>query len=284
VPELQFAAIGTSWTITTPTALGFVERAVHDRIDAFDRTWSRFRDDSLVTRLSIGTDSVTFPDDAVPLFELYDTLFVSTAAAVTPLIGRALEHLGYDRDYRLTVGATAEPAPDWRTSVQRSGSTVSVSHPVLIDVGAAGKGYLVDLVGELLRENGIHEFVIDASGDLLVSTPGVQRIALEHPLDPTLAIGIAELSCGAICASASNRRAWGAGLHHILDGRTGLPTPDVVATWAVAATALVADGLATALFFTPPARLAEDFDFEYVTILASGITTRSRSFPGEVFS
>ncbi len=38
----------------------------------------------------------------------------------------------------------------------------------------------------------------------------------------------------------------GTGLHHVLDGRTGLPTNDILATW------VVADVPATALFFAAP--------------------------------
>ncbi len=48
------------------------------------------------------------------------------------------------------------------------------------------------------------------------------------------AIGVVELDPeDALCGSATNRRAWGDGLHHVLDGRTGRPTNDIVATWVV---------------------------------------------------
>lgn len=36
----------------------------------------------------------------------------------------------------------------------------------MIDVGAAGKGYLVDIVSEILRQAGHTRFVVDAGGDL----------------------------------------------------------------------------------------------------------------------
>ena len=48
-----------------------------------------------------------------------------------------------------------------------------------------------------------------------------QRIGLEHPFDPRRAIGVWEVTDAALCASATNRRAWGDGLHHVLDARTG---------------------------------------------------------------
>ncbi|MCU1414994.1 MAG: FAD:protein transferase [Microbacteriaceae bacterium] len=284
MPELRFAAIGTSWSIETPDILdaALVTR-VEGRIEEFDRTWSRFRSDSLVSTVAESGGSYDFPADAPQLFDLYDELFRATDGAVTPLVGRGLETLGYDREYSLTPTGPAAPADDWSAEVSRRGSRLITDAPVLIDVGAAGKGYLVDLVGELLTDAGVREFVIDASGDLLVSVASPRRIALEHPFDPSLAIGVVTMSRGSICASGSNRRVWGSGLHHILDGRTGEPTRDIVATWAIADAALVADGLATALFFADPAVLAETFEFEYVRLFASGRAESSPAFPGELF-
>ena len=133
--------------------------------------------------------------------------------------------------------------------------------------------------------DGITDFTIDASGDLLHRRADPLRIALEHPGDATRAIGVADLPPGrALCASATNRRAWGEGLHHVLDGRTGRPTSDVVATWVVADSCLLADGLATAHFLADPARLMPRFDHEFVRMHADGRVEWSPDFPGEVFS
>ncbi len=97
-------------------------------------------------------------------------------------------------------------------------------------------------------------------------------------------IGVAGLRGRALCASGVGARAWGDGLHHLLDGRTGRPARKVVATWVVADSAAVADGLATALFFTDARRLAQTFDFDYVRMYASGHAEISRDFDGELFS
>ena len=285
MPSLRFSAIGTDWQLDTVLPVGAdLEARLHSRIDAFDRTYSRFRADSLVSTVAETAGSFRFPDDASRMFDLYDGLFGSTRGAVTPLVGRALEQLGYDARYSLARRGPGIPAPDWGDEVSRDGCTLTTRSPVLVDVGAAGKGYLVDLVGELLHEGGIHTYVIDASGDLLVSGPEATAVALEHPFDPSMAIGEVTLADRSICASGSNRRVWGEGLHHILDGRTGEPTRDVIATWAIADTALLADGLATALFFADPADLAETFEFEWVRVFSTGTAERSAELPGRLFS
>jgi thiamine biosynthesis lipoprotein len=284
VPEFRFEGIGTGWAIETAEPLHpDVAAQVLERVELFDRTYSRFRDDSLVTTFAATGGAREFPQDAVPLFDLYDALYERSSGAVTPLVGRSLEALGYDALYSLRRTGAALAAPDW-SAVARAGSTLVADEPALLDVGAAGKGYLVDLVGEVLEANGIDGYVIDASGDILTRGPGALRVGLEHPFDPSLAVGVVEISDASVCASGSNRRVWGEGLHHILDGRTGEPTRDVIATWAIADSALVADGLATALFFTDPEHLAEIFDFQFVRLFASGRADRSTDLPGELFT
>lgn len=280
----RFDAVGTSWQIDTDERL---EDSARDRVSAlierYDRTWSRFRDDSAVSVLRGEPGRHVFPAEADELFALYDELFVLTDGAVTPFVGLALEELGYDPAYSLVPRGPAGPAPSWSDARRAGGAAVHTEQPVVLDVGAAGKGQLVDLVLAELSECGAERAIVDASGDLRGRGAGSLRVALEHPYDPRRAIGVAEPGDRALCASASNRRVWGDGLHHVLDGRTGRPVETVVATWVVADTALLADGLATALFVCPPETLQERFDFEYVRVSSSGSLHHSHSFPGEVF-
>ena len=253
------------------------------RTEEFDRAWSRFRDDSLVHRISVSSGSFELPADAPALLELYRTLYECTDGAVTPLVGRALEQWGYDSAYSLRPSGHISPVPRWEDAIAWDGRSLHTVRPVVLDVGAAGKGYLVDLVGEVLAAAGVTAFTIDASGDLLHRGGRPLRVALEHPLDPSKAVGVALLGDAALCASASNRRAW-PGAHHIIDALTGVPTRRVIATWVTASTGLVADGLATALFFGEPDRLAHEFDFEWVRMLQGGSLERSSGFDGEIFA
>lgn len=289
--KFEFSGIGTTWEIDTPRPLTpSLRQAILERIECFDIAYSRFRSDSLIARIAAATDggSFQFPDDAPAIFELYDKLHVATSGAVDPLVGRDLELLGYDSNYSLThdpvaIARHSEKRPNWKADVQRHGSVVVTQRPVVIDVGAAGKGYLVDIVAGMLRNDGIDIYVVDGSGDLIHAGSEPLAVGLEHPVDPTLAIGVAQLKGRALCASASNRRAWGQ-FHHVVNGRTGVPIRDVIATWVIADDALTADGLATALFFTAPERLAASFDFSFVRMFADGRADISPNFDGELFT
>lgn len=285
VAEWRFEAVGVPWRVDTRAPLDEeIRRLVLDRIDVFDRDWSRFREDSWVRVISQVPGRFRLPRGAAPLLALYRDLYETTGGSVSPLVGGALESLGYDRTYRLTPADEPTGVPSWDDAMHWDGDYLTTRRPTLLDVGAAGKGYLVDLVSDVLAGAGIDAHVVDASGDMVARGWDVLRIALEDPTDTTKAIGIANLRAGALCASATNRRAWADGLHHVLDGRTGEPTRDVIATWALADSALIADGLATALFFVSAAELPEGYDFRAIRMFSNGRVEYSADFDGEVFT
>jgi FAD:protein FMN transferase len=290
--SFSFGALGTQWEIATGEPLDdALRQLIQKRINDFERTYSRFRNDSLVAHIAAAHEGgrFLFPEDSTVLFDLYDRLYEATAGAVDPLVGRRLELLGYDRTYSLTPApatvreAEALARPTWSSDVIRDGTALITHAPLVIDVGAAGKGYLVDLVSEVLRTAGVTDYLIDGSGDLRHSGRSPIRVGLEHPFDPALAIGVSNLRGAALCASAVNRRAWADGLHHVLDARTGDPVDHVVATWVATEDAAIADGLATALFATAPEKLAESFSFAYVRMFADGRAEVSENFDGHVF-
>ncbi len=230
-----------------------------------------------------GGGRFAFPLEAARLFAFYDRLHAATGGAVDPLVGRDLERLGYGRDYALVpTGAARRPA-SWPRDVRHEGCDFVTEAAQVVDVGAAGKGLLVDMVAALLRRAGLTAHVVDASGDMRHAGPEPLAVGLEHPQAPREVIGVANLRGRALCASAITRRCWGDGLHHVIDARTGEPTRDVIATWVVADDAMVADGLATALFFTGHAALAGIAAFEFVRMFADGRAERSAGFDGTLF-
>ena len=213
-------------------------------------------------------------------------------------------------------------------------STTLVTHgPVQLDFGAAGKGYAVDLLFNKLRSADLQgPLIIDAGGDLRIDlrdTAHVERpatahagrpttaheagptgnrtalpplrIALEDPHANDQAIGIAQITCGSLCASSPARRHWQATapteaaneVHHLLNALNGEPANGIAASWTYVdashqspfdtyPTAL-ADGLATALFVTEPNQLRRAFAFEAAAMRPDRSAWHSRNFPGQLF-
>ena len=258
--SFTFEAIGTLFEIRTQRPLGdALEWALRREAERFDWVWSRFRPDSLVAQMRENPGQWDLPQESSALSALYARLYRVTNGALNPWVGSSLERIGYGPGYELVPAGAPEPAPLWNSDRVWEGTAVVLSQPAVLDIGAAGKGLLVDRFGSILAEGGHDEFVADGSGDILHSGAVPLRAALEHPYHPDEAIGVVELWGQALCASAGNRRAWGDGFHHLLDARTGQPVRSAIASWAMAPDAMTADALATALFVAPGPVLAEEF-------------------------
>jgi len=282
-----FEAIGTHWKIDVFEELSAERKAallaaIMARIEAFDRTYSRFRDDSTVMEMSKRAGTFELPEDAAPMLDVYRRLYDVTGGAFTPLIGQLMSDAGYDATYSLVAKPLSKP-PAWDEMMVVEGRRVSTSRPVLLDFGAAGKGYLVDLVAEIVSSFGISAFCVDAGGDMICRGSEPTRVGLENPLATDEAIGVATIANGSICGSAGNRRAWGE-FHHTIDPRTLASPRHVLATWTIAPTALIADALATCLFLFPADDLKSVYTFEYVILFADGSVERSPGAPVELFT
>jgi FAD:protein FMN transferase len=283
----RFDAIGTAWEIATAHPLPASVRArVGTVVEEFDLAWSRFREDSAVTAAGRGGGSFGAPD-AGEMLDAYAALSYATDGAINPLVGGSLESLGYDAGYSFRDRGPRAAPDDWMRRLTWTRDTVALAAPATVDVGALGKGRLVDRVLEVVRAAVDGDVVVDASGDMAVRGAPI-RVALEHPFDPRRAIGIVEVTDGALCASAVGRRAWpgadGAGLHHVLDARTGLPVTAIAATWALASDAMHADAAATALFFDGGPRLAHDWGIEWVRMTTDGAVQWSPGSKAELFT
>jgi FAD:protein FMN transferase len=300
--SIPFEAIGTVWNIEIFQMLSAdgtarLKAKVMRRVETFDKNYSRFRKDSLVTKMARHAGRYELPADARPLLGLYQSLYEHTAGAVTPLIGSTLSAAGYDAEYSLKPGKVSAP-DSWDEALEYNFPTLTLKKPSLLDFGAAGKGYLVDIISGLLADEGLERFCVNAGGDIVYRTSDGQKleIALEHPSDPTRAIGIARIHNQSLCGSAGNRRVWGtqdsgkvggtdAGTyHHIINPHTLASPRHIQALWVTAETGLLADGLTTALFFTDAVSLQKHYTFEYAIVWADDSLEYSAHFPATFFT
>jgi thiamine biosynthesis lipoprotein len=246
----QFQAIGTDWIIQTSVELEEqIKTSVLELIELFNNNYSRFQSDSIVRKLYRNPGTYTFTDISFPqLYALYHELHNLTNGAVTPLIGKTLSDAGYDETYQLRSFKSKLTIPFFSDVAWDGAYGITTDKRLLLDFGAVAKGLLVDRIADILKQSRVQEWYVDASGDSAHHASSAYTVGLEHPQDKTKVIGSITLHNESICASATNRRAWKNG-HHVIDGRTGQPTNDIIATWVIANTTMLADGLAAAIFF-----------------------------------
>lgn len=285
--QLVFEAIGTHWVIDcfdVSIPKSNLEKIILERIEEFDKTYSRFRNDSLVTKISKRNGKYKFPSDSKEFFLLYDKLSKITNNKFTLLIGNTLDEAGYDSNYSLKP-KKLNKLPEASEIFNFDFPILTVKKPYILDFGGLGKGYLIDIIADLLEDNKINSYVIDGGGDMYFKRQDRKslKVGLENPMNEKQVLGVVNLESNlSICASSGNRRRW-KGFHHIIDP-TNLTSPDsILATWVVAKKSIIADGIATCLFFESPKKLLKYFNFEYFILYPDYTFEKSKKFNADLF-
>jgi thiamine biosynthesis lipoprotein len=286
--QFGYESMGSRWHVTiwdpqTDDAFASLQKEITAASQQFDDTYSRFKKTSLVWKLADQVGTFEVPADLVTMLRTYFALYEASGRKLNPLIGHTISDLGYDDTYSLTPREEIRSTPDLIESIALIDDThIELKRPCLIDLGALGKGFFVSRIATMLDALNIEHYLVDGSGDIEYRGPAHLDVALEDPTDTTRAIGTAHITAGATAASGRNRRQWRE-LHHILDPHTSLPTKGILASWAYAGTATVADALASCLFFADPKTLRTQFPFEYCVLYDDGTAVTSPAFPGELF-
>ena len=297
-------ALGTGIIISSSKPIPQrVQKRIRAFVDEYESVLSRFRADSLVSRMACADDGgdFEFPEWAGPLFTLYSEFYAATHGAFDACIGADLLALGYNNSVQFVPKSAASASDDsdswsnyrralpvtWGNISRDCGSaTLRTNQPVQLDFGAAGKGYFVDLVTQIIKEElsgdspsnsdsrADFDFLVNAGGDMRAcfSEENNQiKVALENPFDTTQAVAVASIASGALCASSSARRRWkvkdtsylgkdASGFEsnliatHLINALDGIPACDLCASWAYVPSktcdfpTAYADALATALF------------------------------------
>jgi thiamine biosynthesis lipoprotein len=185
-----------------------------------------------------------------------------TAHHVDPTVLDALEAAGYDRSFdgmRLDPPSTTRPhrpAPGCAdVELDAEHLTVRLPRGVRLDLGGIAKGRTADLIATELVHGGARSAMVNLGGDLRVAgelpTSAAFPIAVEDPVDLTMAATTVHLADGALATSSRARRRWtvdGVEQHHLIDPATGAPCRrDVLATTVIAPTCTSAEVLAKAV-------------------------------------
>ena len=184
-----------------------------------------------------------------------------TEGLFDPTVLHAMIAAGYDRDYdEVLAGARGvlhppQPCGRWAEIELRAGG-LRLPADVGLDFGGVAKGWAADLAAEAAVHSGLPWALVSAGGDLRIAGDCIGiEVAIEDPWLATEEVARIRLTNGALASSSTTRRAWGPGLHHVIDPRTGAPS-DAAALQATvwAPTCAEAETLATwAILVGPPA-------------------------------
>jgi len=254
--EVQYAAPGGDGQATA------FERAAVAWVNAFEAKYSRFRPDSLVSRINAaaGRAPVEVDPEMEGLLKLCDTLHFMTQGVLDPTTLPLLRLWNYQAEPP-RVPAAAEIAAaralvGWK-KVQRTPGRVFLPEPgMALDFGGFGKEYAVDIVAQLAVSNGIANVLVDFGHDLraLGAPPGrpAWHIGLEDPQKPGTASASIGVTGRGVASSGDYLRCFTVGgkrYGHIVDPRTGVPVANgCVQATVIAGTCLQAGVLSTTAF------------------------------------
>jgi len=242
VTHTTFRALGTEvfLAVRDPRDLAPATRLCRAVLTDVDEVASRFRADSDLSAVNRAPGRWVRVDPLlVAAVEAAVAAAEATDGLVSPLLGRPLVELGYDRDFRLLVerhswpGPTSAPPPldAWREIATDTRGRVRIPAGTALDLGSIGKAWAADLVTAAFEQRLSAGAVVSVGGDLRIARPDGDTWAVrlsERPGGPVT--GVVHLDRGGLATSSTRVRRWGprgTRRHHVLDPRTGLPAAEV---------------------------------------------------------
>lgn len=268
---LRGSTMGTSYSITLRGKLPLRAAHLHDlinqRLEQIESTFSTWRNNSELSKFNQAqhNDWIDLSPELYKLLTAAQRIARSTQGHFDITIGPLVNLWGYGPD---TVDSTPSGAQiedvmkriGYRhLELEKSMGKKSVPE-MYLDLSGIAKGYGVDVIGQLLSENGLNNFLVEIGGEVLAKTddPGAAPwiVAIEQPENTAIGadrqiVRQLQLQRGALATSGSYRqyREHQQGTtHHIINPKSGTSNiSDLVAVTVYADNCMQADAIATAL-------------------------------------
>jgi thiamine biosynthesis lipoprotein len=233
-----------------------VAAAAVEEVGRLERKFSRYRDDSLATRIngSAGDpDGVEVDAETARLLDYADTahaqsdgLFDATSGILRRAWSRDTTRLPSREELAELRGRVGWRKLRWRAP------RLFLPEGMELDFGGFVKEYAADRAAELCRRQGAAHGLVDLGGDLAVVGPHPDgspwRVGIRDPQDPETAVAAVDLFAGAVATSGDYERFVtidGKRYSHLLDPRSGWPVEGLAGVTVAAPHCLVAGSATT---------------------------------------
>ncbi len=266
VRRLEFNALGTTCLIKfimpdERRALEFAAAAL-GWIGKFEAKFSRFRPDSLVSRINAaaGRGWVKTDTEMEELLDIAESLFARTNGILDPTMLPLLSVWNWKIVHaKLPTRGEVNAALDltgWGKVQRRSGAVFLPQAGMGLDFGGFGKEFAVDSLVKIARLSGIKDAIIDLGRDIYAmggnGAHPFWHIGIEDGNKPGKCWGGLAVRDLAVSASGDYARYFtleGVRYGHILDPRTGWPVANGMRAVTVVANSCLEAGIySTAVF------------------------------------
>ena len=258
--RLEFKAMGCPCTLElsgrSRPRIEAIHRAARDEVARIEHKYSRYRDDSLTTRInrSAGDPEGVIVDEETAALLDYADIAHRESDGLFDITSGILREAWDFRSNRLPTEAEIAallPRIGWEKVRWERPRLVLPLAGMQVDFGGFGKEYAADRVAELCRERGARHGLVDFGGDLAVVGPHPDgspwRVGVQNPRSGGNAIVTLPLAAGGIASSGDYQRFMvvdGVRYGHVLDPHTGWPVSGLASATVIASHCLLA-GTAT---------------------------------------
>jgi thiamine biosynthesis lipoprotein apbE len=229
-----------------------------------DTELSMFNSNSLVSRINSGQDSLA-SEHFTRVFNLSQRISKISGGVYDPTVGPLSDLWGFGRNEIVTepadsaVAATLAYVGIADCAISEDGIVSKKNRSTVFDFSSIAKGYGIDLVGKLLEDNDVENYMIEIGGEILVRGRNPKGKPWHIQIDsPESGFGhermdILELGPDKTATASSGnyrnfrRRSDGTLYGHTLSPLTGYPVDgSIAAVTIIASDCATADGMATA--------------------------------------
>jgi thiamine biosynthesis lipoprotein len=265
------ATMGTTWSVRLHSlpdsvASDFLKQQLQAQLNRVNELMSTYDPTSEVSRFNnqASTDWFAVSDETAQVVELSMQISKMTGGAFDISVGPLVDLWGFGAAERSEHLPTAEQVNKQLAKVgyqqlqlRQEAAALRKLHPQLqIDLSAVAKGYAVDLLAGLLKQQGITNFLVEVGGEMRVAGRRVDgtpwRIAIEKPDEGAREVASVFLLTETAIATSGNYRNFyienGQRYVHTIDPVTGMPIRHKLASATVLdPNCARADAIATAL-------------------------------------
>ena len=225
---------------------------VRAEVDRLERKYTRYRDDSLTSRInrSAGDPAgILVDDETAALLDYAETAFAASDGRFDPTSGilrRAWDFRSGRLPTREEIAALL-PRVGWRRLRWRRPRLVLSRPGMELDFGGLVKEYAADRAAELCRRRGAPCALVDLGGDLAVAGPHADgspwRVGVRDPFGGAEPVATLAVYAGGVATSGDTERCMvigGRRYGHLLDPRSGWPVEGPASVTVLASRCLVA--------------------------------------------
>jgi FAD:protein FMN transferase len=228
-------------------------------ITGFENSFSRFILTSELSLFNASSDSFWASKEFINILLLARDFYHQTKGIFNPSILSDLERIGYDKSFNLISPSDNKNVASREygnnnfdlINIDLENNLITKPAKLRIDFGGIGKGYIVDLIADILKGKGYKNFWISAGGDMYLSGLTEEKknyqVGVQNPLklDTDIAKLLVIDDSLAIATSGIAKRQWrreGKLFNHVIDPRTGTSVSnDILAVTIISDKAIKSD-------------------------------------------